>query len=62
MDKPNIGARPYYITAINRINELSKAIYDCSNDENINDMRKWAIEIVAQCDLISTMQNHNITH
>lgn len=59
-NKPPLGAKPYYITAICRIAELSKAIhsfYDYSQElDRINYIKKWASEIILQCELIERMQ------
>lgn len=56
-NKPPLGARPYYIMAINRIDELSKAIYDYSQETDKTDcIKKWASEIILQCELIEAMR------
>lgn len=57
MNKPPLGARPYYIMAIDRIDELSKAIYDYSQETSKTDLiKKWASEIILQCELIEAMR------
>ena len=56
--KPPLGARPYYIASGDRIHELAEAIsrHAGSPNRNLDSMRKWAMEIIAQCDLIEKME------
>ena len=53
-DKPPLGCAPSYIPACDRIADLSIAI--CRNSStaeyNLGHIRKWATEILAQCDII----------
>jgi len=61
MNKPPLGAKPYYIAATDRIDELSKAIYDYSqevdNKKFIKTIKKWASEIILQCELLERMKS-----
>ena len=49
-----IGVTPYWIEAGNRIVDLSEAIIRYSENvkKNYRYIRKWAEEIVQQCDLV----------
>lgn len=52
MNKPEIGCKPYYIVACDRIVELSEAIIRYANDgaiKNFNTIGKWAAEIELFC-------------
>ena len=50
--KPPLGARPYWVAAKERINELCEAIIRADPSQNYSSIRKWAEEIIQQCDLI----------
>ena len=58
--KPPLGAKPYYIASGDRIHELAEAInrHAGSPNRNLDYMRKWAREIIAQCDLIEKMEDN----
>ena len=62
--KPPIGTKPYYIVAGGRIHELVGAIdrYAGSPNRNLEAMRSWAREIIAQCDLIEKMEEKEETN
>lgn len=57
-----IGAKPAYIAAGDRIDDLARAIirYAHFGGDAPNSIRRWAKEIVLQCDLIDTMKKVNI--
>lgn len=60
LEKPPIGAKPYKISAVERINELLAAIGRYANnaaftDVNISRMHLWITELEEQIDLIGTM-------
>ena len=57
---PPIGATPYKVYAVDRINELLGAIGRYMNEvpltnELVDHAKKWAVELEAQIDLISSM-------
>ena len=57
MNKPPLGTAPYYCVAINRIDELSQAIYRYSQELNSTGLiKRWASEIILQCELIERMK------
>lgn len=49
--KPPLGARPCFVLADERIKELSEAITRYSGTGEYKIMKKWAKEIVMQCDI-----------
>lgn len=55
--KPPLGIAPYYIIAQSRISSLAQAIdrYALEAKAETGVIKKWAKEIVAQCDLIETL-------
>lgn len=55
MDKPSIGAVPYYIQAGQRIAQLGEAICAYSQEDRPDIIKKWAKEIILQCELIEKM-------
>lgn len=52
--KPPLGIAPYYIIAQSRISSLAQAIdrYALEAKAETGVIKKWAKEIVAQCDLV----------
>lgn len=58
LEKPPLGARPYYITAWSRIGELAEAIYRqyeaAKGDPEL--VSRWAEEIGWQCTMIQSLQ------
>lgn len=56
--EPPTGCAPYYVTAADRIAELSRAI--TRHAEYINDdhdkIAEWADEIMLQCELIKILK------
>ena len=53
-NKPPLGAKNYFIVAGSRISELAKAIdnYSSNITTQTNIIRKWAEEIVEQCNMV----------
>ena len=53
-DKPPLGCAPSYVPASKRIQDLATAIYNhgYSAELNVGHIRKWAKEILRQCDII----------
>lgn len=62
ISKPPEGAKPYYIVAGNRIHELAEAIdrYSDTPKGNLSCIKKWAKEIIAQCDLIEKCEEEQL--
>lgn len=57
-EKTPLGCRPYYIAASDRIEELATAIHRQATTQcNVTLIKKWADEIVAQCELMEKLQN-----
>ena len=57
MNKPPLGVKPYFVSATDRIEELSKAIYDYSQETSRTSLiKRWASEIILQCELIEKTQ------
>lgn len=57
IDKPPLGVRPAYVAAWQRIRELIEGIrrqYE-SPDGNSELVKKWAIEIKLQCQIIEVI-------
>lgn len=58
LEKPPLGAKPYYITAWSRIGELAEAIYRqyeaAKGDPKL--VSRWAEEIRWQCAMIRSLQ------
>lgn len=52
-EKPPLGAKPYYIAHVERINDLADAI---KRTEDINDIRYYVSEILLCCTLIEDMR------
>ena len=59
IEKPPLGARPYWIAASERIGELATAILRNSEDasKNYQKISKWAEEIMQQCDMIGYLRD-----
>lgn len=60
-EKQPIGTAPAWLVASNRIGELSGAIQRYSDNQPIKhtgNIRTWAREIIAQCDLIDEMEGN----
>ena len=57
-EKPPTGICPYFVAGGYRIKDLAKAIerYAENPKWNLSTMRRWATEIIAQCDLIEKME------
>ena len=57
--KPPIGTCPYKLSAMNRIYDLSCAIgrYGEEQCEKLDDIERWAYEIILQCSLIKKIDN-----
>ena len=55
--KPPIGTAPYYIVARNRISSLTQAIdrYALSDVGDMKEIKAWAKEIFAQCEMIEEL-------
>ena len=58
-EKPPLGCATFDMIAGDRIHELSSAIdrYSSESKDNIDLIRKWAKEIILQCDLIDKMKD-----
>ncbi len=56
VQKPPLGACPYYIVAEDRIHELTAAIERSNALHNSKNIKQWAKEIILQCDLIEEMK------
>lgn len=57
--KPPLGTAPAWLVASRRIDELCEAIKSYSAEQiaaNTENIRIWAHEIIAQCDLIDEME------
>lgn len=56
-NKPPIGTVPYYLVAQSRISSLANAIdrYAMKTVGETRLIKKWANEIIAQCDLIEKL-------
>lgn len=58
-NKPEIGVKPYYIVAEERIKELSEAIVRSYNDETMTgQIIVWAKEIICQCEILDTVKGY----
>lgn len=60
VDKPPLGVRPAEVAAWQRIGELAAGIerqYESTNG-NVELVRKWCAEIIAQCLIIETARRH----
>ena len=58
MEKPPIGVTPADIVALNRINELAKAISRYAEaGYDVPSIEMWANEIVIQCGIIKANDN-----
>ena len=57
LSKPPIGIAPYYIIARSRISSLAQAIdrYAFETNTDTELIKKWADEIIAQCNLIDEL-------
>lgn len=57
MERPPIGAAPYYIVAVSRISSLAQAIdrFIGISNSDTELIKKWAKEIIVQCDLIDEL-------
>ena len=57
--KPPIGVMPYYMVAQNRVLSLAQAItrYALISDMDADKIKKWAEEIVAQCELMEKLRD-----
>lgn len=62
VDKPPLGAKPCHIHAEQRIEDLSNAILRNigSGKSKYDLIRKWAKEIVLQCDLAEIVDGNDI--
>ena len=58
--KPPLGTAPYYVAAQKRILSLAQAIdrYASVNKMDTGIIKKWAEEIVAQCDLMDKLYDN----
>lgn len=57
MKKPPLGAKPYYIVASDRIEDLARAIYDYSQEFDKTDLiKKWVNEIIYQCETMEKIK------
>ena len=52
-----IGVKPYYVATSERIYELSKAINNYSTTADTDKMRRWAEEIILQCDMVKKLRS-----
>lgn len=63
--KPEIGAKPYYIHAEDRIRDLGEAIARYAHQARMNPQRdkiiEWAREITLQIAIIETLEQPEIT-
>jgi hypothetical protein len=59
--KPPLGTCPYRLSAINRIYDLSCAIgrYGEDHYEKLDNIERWAYEIILQCNLIRKIDDYN---
>lgn len=59
-EKPELGCKPYYVAASDRIKELSEAIQRCSCKSYLdcNRIREWAKEIEMLCEIVKTLDGH----
>ncbi len=58
--KPLLGAKPCYIQADERIKDLSEAISRYAGTGNYKTIRKWAKEILMQCDIAEMEKNEEM--
>lgn len=60
LEKPELGCKPYYVAASDRIEELSEAIQRYSRESHLdyNRTRSWAKEIEMLCEIVKTLDGH----
>lgn len=57
-DKPPLGVKPCYIQSSERIKDLAEAISRYADRGDYQVLRKWAKEILMQCD-VAEMEKHS---
>jgi hypothetical protein len=58
INKPPLGATPYWYTIKNRIEELANAILRYNDfSRNTKSIKTWAKEIVLYCELVERMKD-----
>lgn len=54
--KPNIGCKPAWLVAENRIKELAQAIYNSAIDHDTQMIKLWSKEIYLQAQILEKCQ------